>query len=107
MMLGKIPLCDGHHLKMSPLADSFLPTTVFKCASQDCRRYYAKRYGYFNLAPGLPPAPGQIDPDGRQMKVCTAKQHLRSYMAITRPKNYAPGAKNLWCWHCYDCNPSK
>jgi hypothetical protein len=40
------------------------------------------------------------------MKVCATRQ-THSYMAITRPKNTASDAKNLWRWHCYECNKGK
>jgi hypothetical protein len=102
----KVPLCDRHHSRMRTEESSFLPKAVFKCASQDCQRYYGRRYGYFDLLPHLPPSPEQIDPVNRQMKVCTKRQ-AHSYMAITRPKNTAPGARNLWCWHCFECNKAK
>ena len=102
----KVPLCDRHHSRMRAEESSFLPKAVFKCASQDCHRYYGRRYGYFDLLPDMPPSPEQIDPVNRQMKVCTKRQ-AHSYMAVTRPKNTAPGAKNLWCWHCFECNKAK
>jgi len=102
----KVPLCDRHHSRMRAEESSFLPKAVFKCASQDCHRYYGRRYGYFDLLPDMPPSPEQIDPVNRQMKVCTKRQ-AHSYMAITRPKNTAPEAKNLWCWHCFECNKAK
>jgi hypothetical protein len=79
---------------------------VFKCASQDCRRYYGRRYGYFDLLPSMAPSTEKIDPDNRCMKVCTTRQ-THSYMAITRPKNTGPDAKNLWRWYCYECNKAK
>jgi hypothetical protein len=102
----KVPLCDRHHSRMRAEESSFLPKAVFKCASQDCHRYYGRRYGYFDLLPDMPPSPEQIDPVNRQMKVCTKRQ-AHSYMAVTRPKNTAPGAKNLWCWHCFECSKAK
>ena len=102
----KVPLCDRHHSRMRPEPSSFSPMVVFKCPSQDCRRYYGRRYGYFDLLPNMAPFPEKIDPDSRFMKVCTARQ-THSYMAITRPKNTASDAKNLWCWHCYECNKGK
>jgi hypothetical protein len=52
----------------------FLPTIVFKCASQNCRRYYGRRYGYFDLLPIVPPSLEQFDPANRCMKVCTRRQ---------------------------------
>ena len=70
----KVPLCDRHHSRMRTEESSFLPKAVFKCASQDCQRYYGRRYGYFDLLPHLPPSPEQIDPVNRQMKVCTKRQ---------------------------------
>ena len=106
MREDKVPLCDRHYSKMRAEQSSFLPKTVFKCASQDCQRYYGRGYGYFDLLPHIPPSPEQIDPVNRQMKVCTKRQ-AHSYMAITRPKNTAPEAKNLWCWHCFECNKAK
>src|ERR1700678_2869134 len=105
MSADKVPLCDCHHSKMWPEQSSFLPTVVFKCASLNSGgRYYGKRYGYFNMLPGVPPALEQIDPANRSMKICPIKRHPHSYMAITRPKNTAPGAKDLWYWYCYECN---
>jgi hypothetical protein len=74
--------------------------------SQDCKRYYGRRYGYFDLLPNMAPFPEKIDPDSRFMKVCATRQ-THSYMAITRPKNTASDAKNLWCWHCYECNKGR
>ena len=106
MAEDKVPLCDRHHSRMRPEPSSFSPMVVFKCASQDCRRYYGRRYGYFDLLPNMAPFPEKIDPDSRFMKVCTTRQ-THSYMAITRPKNTASDAKNLWCWHCYECNKGK
>jgi hypothetical protein len=85
---------------------SFLPKVIFKCASQGCRRYYERQYGYFDLLPTMPPSLEQIDSSNRCMKVCTRRQ-THSYMAITRPKNTAPDAKGLWCWHCYECDKAK
>jgi hypothetical protein len=41
------------------------------------------------------------------MKACSLKRHSHSFMAITRPKNTAQGAKHLWCWTCYECNKAK
>jgi hypothetical protein len=106
MREDKIPLCDRHHLRMQPEQSSFLRPSIFKCPVQDCRRYYGRRYGYFDLMPAVAPSEEQIDPANRSMKVCTKRQ-THSFMAITRPKNTAPGAKNLWCWHCYECNKAK
>jgi hypothetical protein len=106
MAEDKVPLCDRHHSRMRPEPSSFSPIVVFKCASQDCRRYYGRRYGYFDLLPNMAPFPEKIDPDSRFMKVCATRQ-THSYMAITRPKNTASDAKNLWCWHCYECNKGK
>jgi hypothetical protein len=106
MREDKVPLCDRHYSRMRAEQSSFLPKTVFKCASQDCQRYYGRGYGYFDLLPHIPPSPEQIDPVNRQMKVCTKRQ-AHSYMAITRPKNTAPEAKNLWCWHCFECSKAK
>jgi hypothetical protein len=51
MREDKVPLCDRHHFRMWPEQSSFLPTIVFKCASPNCRRYYGRRYGYFDLLP--------------------------------------------------------
>jgi hypothetical protein len=102
----KVPLCDRHHSRMRQEPSSFSPMVVFKCASQDCKRYYGRRYGYFDLLPNMAPFPEKIDPASRFMKVCTTRQ-THSYMAITRPKNTASDAKNLWCWHCYECNKGK
>jgi hypothetical protein len=70
-------------------------------------RYYASRYGYFNLVPGEPAASEKIDPADRRMKVCSATQHAHSYMAITRPKNSSPGTRALWCWHCCTCTKTR
>jgi len=103
----KVPLCDGHYRKMTPYVSSLFPGGVFKCESPNCNRYYATRYGYFNLMPGEAPAAEHIDPADRQMKVCSTKQHAHSYLAITRPKNSGPGTKALWRWHCYACSPSR
>jgi hypothetical protein len=100
----KAPLCDGHHRKMVRDLSGVFRTDVFKCTSVNCGRYYAKRYGYFNLIPGELPAAEKIDPADRQMKICSAKPHAHSYMAIVRPKNGRPEAKALWCWHCYACS---
>jgi hypothetical protein len=91
---------------MRPEPSSFLPMVLFKCASADCRRYYVRRYGYFDLLPGMAPSPEKIDPVTRCMKVCTTRQ-THSYMAITRPKNTAKDARNLWRWHCYECHKGK
>jgi hypothetical protein len=102
----KVPLCDRNHFRMRPEQSSFLPNIVFRCASQDCQRYYGRRYGYFDLLPRVPPSPETIDPVSRQMKVCT-RRRTHSYMSVTRPKNTAPDAKNLWYWHCYDCSKAK
>ena len=102
----KVPLCDRHHFRMRPEPSSFSPMVVFKCASHDCTRYYGRRYGYFDLLPNMAPFPEKIDPASRFMKVCATRQ-THSYMAITRPKNTASDAKNLWCWHCYECNKGK
>src|ERR1700733_961617 len=106
MREDKVPLCDRHHLRMRLEQPSFLPKIVFKCASQDCQRYYGRQYGYFDLLPHTAPSPERIDPANRQMKVCTRRQ-THSYMAITRPKNTAQDARNLWCWHCYECSKAK
>jgi hypothetical protein len=106
-MNEKAPLCDGHYRKMSPLTSTLFRTDVFKCASTNCGRYYASRYGYFNMMTGEPPDPEKIDPVDRQMKVCSTTQHAHSYMAITRPKNCGPAAKTLWCWHCYACSKAR
>jgi hypothetical protein len=102
----KVPLCDRHHSRMRAEQSSFLPKIVFKCASQDCQRYYGRQYGYFDLLPHMPQSPERIDPENRKMKVCSKRQN-HSYMAITRPKNTAPDAKNLWCWHCFECDKAK
>jgi len=99
----KAPLCDIHYRKMAPHVSALIPAGVFKCVSADCGRYYATRYGYFNLIAGELPAEEKIDPDHRQMKLCTTK-HAHSYLAITRPKNSGPGNKALWRWHCYACS---
>jgi hypothetical protein len=104
---GKIPLCDRHHLRMRPEESFLLPTVVFKCASPSCKRFYAKRQGYFSLLPGVLPELERIDPADRCMKACPVKQHSRSFMAMTRPKNTAQGSKGLWCWNCYECNKAK
>jgi hypothetical protein len=87
MREDKAPLCDRHHFRMRPEQSSFLPKIIFRCASQDCQRYYGRGYGYFDLLPHLPPLPERIDPVNRQMKVC-ARRQTHSYMAITRPKNH-------------------
>jgi hypothetical protein len=100
----KAPLCDGHYRKMSPYPSTLLRTDVYKCASTNCGRYYASRYGYFNMITGESPASERIDPADRRMKLCFEMQHAHSYMAITRPKNSGPGTKALWCWHCYACS---
>jgi hypothetical protein len=102
----KVPLCDRHHSRMRPEPSSFSPTVLFRCASQGCSRYYGRRYGYFDLLPNAAPFPEVIDPVSRFMKVCATRQ-THSYMAITRPKNTASDAKNLWRWHCYECNKGK
>jgi hypothetical protein len=104
MRQGKAPLCDGHYREMSPHPSTLFREDVFKCASTNCGRYYACRYGYFNMIAGESPASEKIDPARRRMKVCSTKQHAHSYMAITRPKNSGPGTKALWCWHCYACS---
>ena len=106
MREDKVPLCDRHHFKMRAEQSSFLPKIIFKCASQDCQRHYGRLYGYFDLLPHMPPSQERIDPANRQMKVC-ARRQSHSYMAITRPKNTAPDAKNLWCWHCFECSKAK
>jgi hypothetical protein len=106
MREDKVPLCDRHHLRMRPEQSSFMPNIVFRCSSQDCRRYYGRRHGYFDLLRRVPPSTETIDPLSRQMKVCT-RGRTHSYMAVTRPKNTAPDAKNLWCWHCYECSKAK
>jgi|ERR1700723_1905625 hypothetical protein len=106
MLENKVPLCDRHHSRMQAAQSSFLPEIIFKCASQDCERHYARLYGYFDLLPHVLASPEQIDPANRQMKVCTIRR-THSYMAITRPKSTAPDAKNLWCWHCFECNMAK
>jgi hypothetical protein len=98
----KAPLCDIHYRKMVPHVCTLFPAGAFKCASVDCGRYYATRFGYFNLIPGELLAEEKIDPAHRQMKLCTTK-HAHSYLAITRPKNSGPGNKALWRWHCYAC----
>jgi hypothetical protein len=103
----KVPLCDCHYRKMSPHVSTLFPAGVFKCVSMNCGRYYATRYGYFNLIPGEWPAAEMIDPADRQMKVCSTKQHAHSYLAITRPKNSGPGTKALWRWHCYPCSTTR
>jgi hypothetical protein len=92
---------------MVPAQSSLIPAILFKCASLNCGRYYGKRYGYFSLLPAVPPAPEEIDPANRRMKVCAIKRQTHSYMAITRPKNTGPGAKDLWRWYCYECNKKK
>jgi hypothetical protein len=98
MSAVKAPLCDGHYCKMSLVPSTLFPTDVFKCTSANCGRYYATRYGYFNLMPGESPVAGVMDPANRQMKACSTKQHAHSYMAITRPKSTGPGTKALWRW---------
>jgi hypothetical protein len=103
MTEDKIPLCDRHHFRMWPEQSSFLPAVIFNCASPSCRRYYGKRYGYFNLLPVIPLSLEQIDPDNRSMKLCPAKGDNHSYMAITRPVSTSAGARSHWCWHCYEC----
>jgi hypothetical protein len=107
MSEGKAPLCDGHYREMSPHPSTLCREDVFKCAAMDCGRYYASRYGYFNMVPGEPTASEKIDPADRRMKVCSATQHAHSYMAITRPKNSSPGTRALWCWHCYTCTKTR
>jgi hypothetical protein len=107
MSEDKIPLCDRHHFRMRSKGSSFLPTAIFNCASPGCGRYYGKRYGYFNLLPEMPPSLKQTDPTNRSMKLCTIKGQAHPYMAITRPKNTAPGARDLWCWYCYECDKSR
>jgi hypothetical protein len=107
MSENQIPLCDRHHFRMRPEESSFLPTIIFKCASPSCSRYYGKPHGYFSVLPGVSPAPARIDPEDRCMKACPVKRHTRSYMAITRPKNTAPGSKDLWRWYCYECSTAK
>ena len=99
----KVPLCDVHHRRMLPHVCTPLRADVFKCTATDCSRYYASRYGYFNLIPGDSPVDGVMDPANRQMKACSTKQHAHSYMAITRPKSNGPGTKALWRWHCFTC----
>jgi hypothetical protein len=106
MREDKVPLCDRHHFRMWREQSSFLPTIGFKCASQNCRRYYGRRYGYFDLLPIVSTSLEQIDPANRCMKVCTRRQ-AHSYMAITRPKNTGSDAKDLWCWHSYECFNAK
>jgi hypothetical protein len=106
MSENKIPLCDRHHSRMRPEESSFLPAVIFKCGSPSCGRYYGKPHGYFSVLPGVPTLE-RIDPTDRQMKACPVKRHSRTFMAITRPKNTAPGAKDHWCWYCYECNPAK
>ena len=106
MSEDKVPLCDRHHFRMRPEPSSGSQIVLFKCAAQDCNRYYGRRYGYFDLLPNMAPFPEKIDPGSRFMKVCATRQ-THSYMAITRPKNTASDAKNLWCWHCYECNKGK
>jgi hypothetical protein len=103
MREDKVPLCDRHHLSMRPEQNPFSPTMAFKCVSHGCRRYYGRRYGYFDLSGSMPLSPEQIDPASRCMKACPVRR-THSFMAITRPKNRAPDAKHLWCWHCYECN---
>jgi hypothetical protein len=100
----KVPLCDCHYRKMVPHVSTLFPAGVFKCVFANCGRYYATRYGYFNLIAGELPAEEKIDPADRQMKLCTTKQHAHSYLAITRPKNSGPGNNALWRWHCYACS---
>ena len=108
MRAQNIPLCDCHHVRMRPEDSSHLSGIVFKCASLNSRgRYYREQYGYFSLVPGVPPGKEQIDTADRCAKVCPKKRHARSFMAITRPKNSSPEARGLWCWHCYECDPSK
>jgi hypothetical protein len=104
MSEAKVPLCDCHYRKMVPHVSALLPAGVFKCVVANCGRYYATRYGYFNLIAGELPAEEKIDPADRQMKLCTTKQHSHSYLAITRPKNSGPGNNALWRWHCYACS---
>ena len=107
MSEDKVPLCDRHYLRMRPKDSSLSSTLIFKCASPSCDRHYGKRYGYFNLLAVAPSSKEQIDPADRGMKLCSTKRHAQSYMAITRPKNTGPGARNLWCWFCYACAPAK
>ena len=102
MRQGKAPLCDGHYREMSPYPSTLFREDVFKCASTNCGRYYACRYGYFNMITGESPDSEKIDPSHRRMKVCSAKQHAHSYMAITRPKkqrlrNQSPLVLALLC----------
>jgi hypothetical protein len=107
MSAGKAPLCDGHYREMSPHPSALCRGDVFKCAAMGCGRYYASRYGYFNMVRGEPAAAETIDPADRRMKLCSAKQHAESYMAIIRPKNSGPGTRALWCWHCYPCTKTR
>jgi len=102
----KAPLCDSHYRKMAIHVSTLFPAGVFKCVFANCGRYYATRYGYFNLIPGELPAEEKIDPADRQMKLCTTK-HAHSYLAITRPKNSGPGNNALWRWHCYACSTTR
>ncbi len=103
-----VPLCDCHHVRMQPEVSSRLSGIVFKCASLNSRgRYYREQNGYFNLIPGGLPGKEEIDTANRCAKVCPKKRHARSFMAITRPKSSSPEARGLWCWHCYECDPSK
>jgi hypothetical protein len=103
MSKGRVPLCDGHGREMLPHPSTLCHEDVFKCPAMDCGRYYARPYGYFRVVPGEEPASEKIGPADRRMKVCSTKQHARSYMAIVRPKNSGPGTKALWRWHCYTC----
>jgi hypothetical protein len=108
MRAQNVPLCDCHHVRMQPEDSSHLSGIVFKCASLNSRgRYYREQYGYFSLVPGPLPGKEQIDTANRCAKICPKKRHARSFMAITRPKNSSPEARGLWCWHCYECDPSK
>jgi hypothetical protein len=107
MIEEKAPLCDTHHRKMLRHVYTLFGTNVFKCPATNCGRYYARRYGYFNLIPVESAVAGEMDPANRLMKACSTKQHDHSYMAMTRPKSDAPGTKALWRWHCYACSTVK
>jgi hypothetical protein len=104
----KAPLCDCHHVRMRPEDSSFLPGIVFKCAALNSRaRYYREQSGYFSVLPGTLPGTEQIDTANHFAKICPKKRHTHSFMAITRPKSSSPGARDLWCWRCYACDPTR
>ena len=63
----KVPLCDCHYRKMVRQVSTLFPAGVFKCVFGNCGRYYATRYGYFNLIAGELTAEEKIlDPADRQ-----------------------------------------